>query len=55
MLNGKKRHILVETSGLLLNAVVHPAYIRDRDGASWEAGGNKGSINAGSEAVKALE
>ena len=32
-IKGKKRHILVDTLGLLLHAVVHPAGIRDRDGA----------------------
>src|ERR1700731_2650120 len=31
-IKGKKRHILVDTSGLLLHAVVHPADIQDRDG-----------------------
>jgi transposase len=30
---GKKRHILVDTLGLLLTARVHPADIQDRDGA----------------------
>jgi transposase len=30
---GKKRHLLVDTLGLLLRAVVHPASIQDRDGA----------------------
>lgn len=29
---GKKRHILVDTIGLLLRALVHPADIQDRDG-----------------------
>jgi hypothetical protein len=29
----RKRHILVDTLGLLLNVVVHPADIQDRDGA----------------------
>jgi hypothetical protein len=29
---GKKRHILVDTVGLLLRAIVHPADIQDRDG-----------------------
>jgi putative transposase len=32
-IKGKKRHILVDTVGLLLHAVVHPANIQDRDGA----------------------
>src|SRR6266550_7649133 len=30
---GRKRHILVDTLGLLLNVVVHPGDIQDRDGA----------------------
>jgi transposase len=29
----KKRHVLVDTLGLLLHAVVHPANVQDRDGA----------------------
>ena len=28
----KKRHILVDTLGLLLHAIIHPADIQDRDG-----------------------
>ena len=31
-INGKKLHILVDTLGLLLHAIVHPADIQDRDG-----------------------
>lgn len=31
--NGRKRHILVDTHGLVLVAVVHAASIQDRDGA----------------------
>jgi len=31
-IKGKKRHILVDTVGLLLHALVHPANIQDRDG-----------------------
>lgn len=30
---GRKRHILVDTLGLILAVVVHPASIQDRDGA----------------------
>ena len=30
---GRKRHILVDTMGLLLAVLVHPANIQDRDGA----------------------
>jgi transposase len=31
-INGKKRHVLVDTHGLLLCAIVHAADIQDRDG-----------------------
>ena len=34
-INGRKRHILVDTSGLLIGLVVHPAAVQDRDGAPW--------------------
>ena len=30
---GRKRHIVVDTMGLVLAVVVHPADIQDRDGA----------------------
>ena len=30
---GRKRHIVVDTSGLLLSVAVHPADVQDRDGA----------------------
>jgi transposase len=30
---GRKRHVVTDTSGLLVGAVVHPADIQDRDGA----------------------
>ena len=29
---GKKRHIMVDTQGLLMHAIVHPADVQDRDG-----------------------
>ena len=32
-INGRKRHLLVDTMGLVLMVVVHPANIQDRDGA----------------------
>ena len=32
-MNGRKRHLLVDTQGLLLEAVVHSASIQDQDGA----------------------
>jgi Transposase DDE domain len=31
-INGKKRHVLVDTQGLLMQALVHAADIQDRDG-----------------------
>jgi putative transposase len=33
--NGRKRHLLVDTLGLLLKVVVHPANLQDRDGAKF--------------------
>jgi transposase len=33
-IKGKKRHILVDTTGLLMHALVHPADIQDRDGGA---------------------
>jgi putative transposase len=30
--NGRKRHLLVDTTGLVLKAVVHPADLHDREG-----------------------
>lgn len=32
-INGRKRHIATDTLGLLVEAIVHPASIQDRDGA----------------------
>lgn len=32
-MNGRKRHILVDTLGLLVKVCVHPANIQERDGA----------------------
>ncbi len=34
-MNGRKRHILVDTMGLLLAVVVHAANIQERDGARY--------------------
>ena len=31
--NGRKRHIVTDTIGLLVAAIVHPADVQDRDGA----------------------
>ena len=31
-IKGKKRHILVDTQGLLMHAIVHAADVQDRDG-----------------------
>ena len=32
-MNGRKRHVVVDTRGLTLEATVHPANVQDRDGA----------------------
>ena len=32
-MNGRKRHVIVDTQGLTLESEVHPANIQDRDGA----------------------
>ena len=32
-IKGRKRHILTDTQGLLIGAVIHPADVQDRDGA----------------------
>ena len=37
-INGRKRHILVDTLDLLLKIVVHPASVQDRDGAKMLLG-----------------
>jgi transposase len=37
-IKGKKRHILVDTTGLLMHAVVHSADIQDRDGGAMLMG-----------------
>jgi transposase len=35
---GRKRHILVDTNGLLMRVVVHPADITESEGAEWLLG-----------------
>jgi len=40
-LSGRKRHVLVDTTGLLLKIVVHPADIHDRDGGKLVLSGIK--------------
>ncbi|MCA1615173.1 MAG: hypothetical protein LC800_13775 [Acidobacteria bacterium] len=37
-MGGRKRHILVDTTGLLINGVVHSAAVMDRDGAFFVLG-----------------
>ena len=36
---GRKRHLLVDTLGLVLSCVVHSAGVQDRDGAKWVLAG----------------
>ena len=33
--NGRKRHLLVDTLGLILAVVVHAADVGEREGARW--------------------
>ena len=33
-IKGRKRHILVDTQGLLMHAIVHAADVQDRDGGA---------------------
>jgi putative transposase len=42
MVNGRKRHVVVDTLGLILAVVVHAADIQDRDGAKLVLGQIKG-------------
>ena len=37
-IKGKKRHILVDTTGLLMHAIVHAADVQDRDGGAMLMG-----------------
>ena len=37
--NSRERHLLVDTLGLILSVVVHPANLADRDGAKLVFGG----------------
>src|ERR1700758_4879744 len=41
---GKKRHILVDTQGLLMQAIVHAADIQDRDGGAVSVSNPKRAI-----------
>ncbi len=34
-LSGRKRHLLVDTLGLVLKVIVHPVGLQDREGAQW--------------------
>ncbi len=43
-MNGRKRHILVDTLGLLLAVLVHAADIQDRDGAKVLLRGVRGRL-----------
>ncbi len=38
--SGRKRHILVDTLGMILTAIVHVADIQDRDGAETDREGD---------------
>ena len=34
-MNGRKRHLLVDTTGLVLKVLVHPADVSDQEGGQW--------------------
>ena len=51
-IKGKKRHILVDTVGLLLHAMVHPADIQDRDGGVSAAVDLVRAVSVPGEAVR---
>lgn len=34
-IKGRKRHLLVDTMGLIMICIVHSAHVQDRDGAKW--------------------
>ena len=55
-ITGRKRHILVDTLGLLLSVAVHPANIQDRDGCGHDHGAPakaKGKKSAGKAKTEA--
>ena len=37
-IKGKKRHVLVDTQGLMLHSIVTAADVQDRDGGAWLLG-----------------
>ena len=43
-INGRKRHLLVDTQGLIIRALVHPAALADRDGAKLLLAPLKGQL-----------
>jgi transposase len=43
-IKGKKRHILVDTQGLLMHAIVHAADVQDRDGGAMLMAGLFGAF-----------
>ena len=45
-INGRKRHLLTDTLGLPVTAVVHPANVQDRDGAPLVLAGRSPEISA---------
>ena len=43
-INGRKRHLLVDTPGLVIRALVHPAALAGRDGAKLLLAPLKGQL-----------
>ena len=50
-IKGKKRHIVVDTQGLLMHAIVHAANDQDRDGGVWLMAGVVRAVSVSGEAL----
>ena len=51
-IKGKKRHILVDTQGLLMHAIVHAADVQDRDGGALADGDAVRHVSVLAEALR---
>src|SRR5436190_8434597 len=49
---GRKRHIVTDTSGLLVGAEVHPADVQDRDGAGLVIAAIHGSVSLAAPSLR---
>jgi hypothetical protein len=53
--NGRKRHLLVDTLGLILAVLVHAADVSERDGARWLLGNVLAAKQAGRGCFERLQ